>query len=1333
MSEKMFNTRIIHKHDTAENWEKATGFIPKSGELIVYDIDANYNYERLKVGDGATPVTELPFWDENVSWNTLKDRPFYEVDKDTLIWDGNTDGLHSLMGYVYKVSDIVPIPEDFAKGGKVVFGNGEIIEFKSDELDINESEGKYMIAGPENSFMIIPEIEGMESYGYLPGTYFFKGEENYLSSLTINEYAGFGSIKLLDSKYLNCDQSLDITSNNPVTNKVISEEITKLNTIIEDIQKKLIVDQSLDTTSNNPVANKVISKEVTELNTAIEDIQKSAVGKNVGGTSQYVDGAYITAKPYAEIFNNYTSNKATGSYSHAEGTNTSAVGDYSHTEGSNTKATGTSSHAEGAATIATGEYSHAEGATTKAEGHYSHAEGTNTKATDDGAHAEGSKTAASGASSHAEGNQTTATGNYSHTEGYGTIATGQGAHAEGYNYTHPIKVTGVANSRTYTLSENVNNRYIKLGAKITYNDVFSTISDYNPDTLTITVTSSLSSEDLNEQTVTLCFGAFGTAAHVEGYNTLASANQSHAEGSETAASGASSHTEGAGTTASGTSSHAEGTNTIASASESHAEGSHTKASGARSHAEGEYTIAAGINQHAQGKYNIQDSYLAHIVGNGTADARSNAHTLDWSGNAWYQGDVYVGSTSGTNRDEGSKKLATEEYVTVKLSQEIYKQPEEPADAPEGALWVDTDEESASGGGGVTSWNDLTDKPELFSGSYNDLTDKPELFSGSYNDLTDKPDLPSGGGVTSWNDLTDKPFEETITTASALTWDGNTEGLPKYRTYYRVSDAVLTEEDLANGYTVTLNNGDTYTDDDLALFGDFTDGWEIDDFYGSVGVDKPIVLIAPHDDIVYGQKGIYFINESDKFIASFKVNSYTFETITVKSLDSKYLPEYLQLKDSKLDKEYLPDFAWRDITNKPFGATYTPSDTLTWDGDPEGYESAIKSGTYFSDALAYKISDATPTMEDLANGYTVRWPYGDSMTEQDYPADEWNGVISLADGYCFIATTKFTDEEGKICPKGTYFVYNSKSDRVVSLTIPGYTGFEAIEINKLSPKYLPGSNALAPVNMLDNSNFAKPVNQRGKTTYNYESNEYSIDRWKLDSVNLTVGDGCITIATVDEQGRIEQPLEPGTLAYGKSYTFAVKLTTGELAICSGILNENYYNGGLSENTDWGYIDVCYEESDPYPYVRIHLDKYDSSISIEWVALYEGEFTTNTLPDYQPKGYAAELLECQRYFVQYLAEVDGQFAVGGANGSGVYAPIMLPTQMRIVPTAEYYNINIYPFITKGAVAITSLSVSTGLASKNQVILVAKYSDSSLEEQTVASIRILAGGYIALSADL
>lgn len=110
---------------------------------------------------------------------------------------------------------------------------------------------------------------------------------------------------------------------------------------------------------------------------------------------------------------------------------------------------------------------------------------------------------------------------------------------------------------------------------------------------------------------------------------------------------------------------------VASGEKSHAEGSLTEASGNSSHTEGIGTIAIQEAQHVQGKFNIPDNiepHYTHIVGNGTSHTeRSNAHTLDWEGNAWYSGDVYVGSTSGTNKDEGSKKLATHEYVDEEIT------------------------------------------------------------------------------------------------------------------------------------------------------------------------------------------------------------------------------------------------------------------------------------------------------------------------------------------------------------------------------------------------------------------------------------------------------------------------------------------------------------------------------------------------------------------------------------------------------------------------------------------------------------------------------------------
>lgn len=66
MAEKNIKTRIIHKHDTEENWNKATNFIPKQGEIIVYDIDSSHSYERIKVGDGTTNVNSLPYVSETV-------------------------------------------------------------------------------------------------------------------------------------------------------------------------------------------------------------------------------------------------------------------------------------------------------------------------------------------------------------------------------------------------------------------------------------------------------------------------------------------------------------------------------------------------------------------------------------------------------------------------------------------------------------------------------------------------------------------------------------------------------------------------------------------------------------------------------------------------------------------------------------------------------------------------------------------------------------------------------------------------------------------------------------------------------------------------------------------------------------------------------------------------------------------------------------------------------------------------------------------------------------------------------------------------------------------
>lgn len=268
------------------------------------------------------------------------------------------------------------------------------------------------------------------------------------------------------------------------------------------------------------------------------------VGQSTEGEKYVYEDEIVTAAEGAEIFNDYSINKAAGKYSHAEGTS-SAIGEYSHSEGFYTKAQGN--------------YSHAEGGNTKAEGTYSHAEGCMTKAIGVYSHAEGDVTIASGQASHAEGMQTHASGGRAHAEGSNTSASGYDSHAEG--------------------------RHTAAG---------------------------------------------GLCSHAEGEDTIASANFSHAEGYSTKAYG-----------------------TFCS----HAEGYYTQASGDYSHVEGYYTSANSPYQHVQGKYNISDAeeIYAHIVGNGDSSAPSNAHTLDWDGNAWYAGTVECtgiimkSSTSGSTK------------------------------------------------------------------------------------------------------------------------------------------------------------------------------------------------------------------------------------------------------------------------------------------------------------------------------------------------------------------------------------------------------------------------------------------------------------------------------------------------------------------------------------------------------------------------------------------------------------------------------------------------------------------------------------------------------------
>lgn len=134
-----------------------------------------------------------------------------------------------------------------------------------------------------------------------------------------------------------------------------------------------------------------------------------------------------------------------------------------------------------------------------------------------------------------------------------------------------------------------------------------------------------------------------------------------------------------------------------------------------------------------------------------------------------------------------------------------------------------------------------------------------------------------------------------------------------------------------------------------------------------------------------------------------------------------------------------------IKNKPFGDMPTGGDTLYWDGNTEGL---VSSESF------YKVSDAVPTMDDLANGAVL----GISDSEIfEIPADAImdgtvDGFPCIMIGEVFVALEDETNLDGFYFPqKGVYFACGDGS-YISSLTIPGYTGFPVTK--KIEEKYLP---------------------------------------------------------------------------------------------------------------------------------------------------------------------------------------------------------------------------------------------------------------------------------------
>lgn len=202
---------------------------------------------------------------------------------------------------------------------------------------------------------------------------------------------------------------------------------------------------------------------------------------------------------------------------------------------------------------------------------------------------------------------------------------------------------------------------------------------------------------------------------------------------------------------------------------------------------------------------------------------------------------------------------------------------------------------------------------------------------------------------------------------------------------------------------------------------------------------------------------------------------------------------------------------------------------------------------------------------------------------------------------------------------------------------GGTAVNASMLGGRAPEYY-----IKPRDRLDNSDFNNPVNQRGKTVY---TNEYGIDRWRVwEGVTMTVASSYVSVSG----GHMFQYLLPNACK-NVNHTLAAKMTDGSILIFVKNPHDpmEYSGNWLGIGLDGNIV------------VAIPAGSY------EWVALYEGEYTIETLPPYVPKGYEVELAECKKYFEN--VDYRGVFSKPDYLKEYAYAPVVYSNK-RITPTIE-----------------------------------------------------------------
>lgn len=270
------------------------------------------------------------------------------------------------------------------------------------------------------------------------------------------------------------------------------------------------------------------------------------------------------------------------------------------------------------------------------------------------------------------------------------------------------------------------------------------------------------------------------------------------------------------------------------------------------------------------------------------------------------------------------------------------------------------------------------------------------------------------------------------------------------------------------------------------------------------------------------------------------------------------------------------------------------------------------------------------------------------------------------------------------------------------------------------------------NLLDNSDFRNPVNQRGQTSYTGAS-VYSIDRWKVGNTvivgKVVLGENGATLSYDEDYCDFHQNLEHYEKMKGKVYTIAYMDGYGNVYVSPFTMGAHT---GSQTWIDFGKVKFMSIDG-----MNILFRAYETE-TIQWAALYEGSYTAETLPPYVPKGYGAELAECQRYYQRFESKntASNSFAIGvgilDGNKNGAYIGVDLVVPMRIKPTLLYENLEVWNGQI-GHIALNNLQIFSANKENSKLALLAHFATVSTAYSVSLQTPNKSYGRIEFSAEL